>query len=262
MSERAVQWFKQKGSAAIAFSGGVDSAFLLACAVEALGDKAIAVTVRSAFFPEWERSDASEVAYRLGARHIELDADVLADEQIATNDEQRCYYCKRRVFGSIIEEAAIQGIDTVCDGSNADDVNDYRPGARAAQELGVHSPLRELGYTKREIRAASAVMGLPTATKPAYACLATRIPTGEKLTDERLRRIEAAEDYLHRRGFAAVRVRDHGDMARIELAQDDMAAFLQQDFSAIDSELKQAGYRFVTLDLAGYRMGSMNRGTT
>lgn len=258
-TNRLIEWLAGQGSVAVAFSGGVDSTFLLACAKQALGDKVVAYTVRSAFFPAWERQDADKYAEQLGVRHIILDTDMLANESISANDSERCYYCKGAVFGLIKQHAAEQGIHSVCDGTNADDSADYRPGAKAAKELGILSPLQLLGYTKQEIRECSADMALRSAAKPAYACLATRIPAGEAITEERLRRIEAAEHYLHELDFWDVRVRDHGELARIEISQKDMKDFVKQDFERISDEFRTLGYKFTTLELSGYNMGSMNK---
>ena len=258
--ERVKQWFAAyENGAAIAFSGGVDSTFLLACAHEVLGDRVIAYTAVSDFFPKWEQSDAREMAARIGARHEWLQLDVLSVPEIAQNGPRRCYHCKKRIFSAILEQAKIQGINTLCDGSNEDDKGDYRPGMQGAKELGTRSPLLELGLGKAEIRAASARMHLPTAQKPAYACLATRIPTGEPVSREKLARIDRAEAYLHEQGFLAVRVRCHGAIARIEVATQELACFCKEaDFAGISDALKATGFQFVTLDLSGYKTGSMN----
>ena len=258
--ERVKQWFAAcENGAAIAFSGGVDSTFLLACAQAALGDRAIAYTVVSDFFPKWEQRDAKEMAARIGARHEVIHLDVLHVPEIAQNGPKRCYHCKKHLFSAILERARAQGITTLCDGSNEDDKGDYRPGMQGAEELGTRSPLLELGLGKAEIRAASARLQLPTAAKPAYACLATRIPTGERVTKEKLERIDDAEAYLHAQGFQAVRVRCHDAIARIEVASEELARFCREaDFAAISQALKALGFAFVTLDLSGYRTGSMN----
>lgn len=257
-AERLIQWFGKLNSVAIAYSGGVDSTFLLACAQRALGDKVVAYTARSAFFPEWEYHDACKYAQQMGVRHVLLDVDILSCERVVANDDSRCYHCKHHIFSAIKAAAGDMGITAVCDGSNADDKNDYRPGEKAAAELGVLSPLRQLDYTKQEIRDTSADMALQSAGKPAYACLATRIPTGERITDERLRRIEAAENYLHELDFWDVRVRDHGELARIEVSQKDMKDFIRQDFERISREFRHLGYKYATLELSGYSRGSMN----
>lgn len=257
-AQRLIDWFAGLNNVAIAFSGGVDSTFLLACAREALGEKVVAFTIRTSFFPDWEYEDADSFAKELGVRHITLDVDMMQHEDVIRNDDRRCYHCKHMVFGYIKLEAAKIGIDTICDGSNLDDAGDFRPGEEAAKELGVKSPLRELGYTKQEIRECSAAMALKSAGKPAYACLATRIPTGERITEERLRRVEKAEDYLHHLDFWDIRVRDHGDLARIEVSQKDMKDFVKLDFDRISKEFRELGYTYTTLELSGYTMGSMN----
>ena len=258
--ERVKQWFATcENGAAIAFSGGVDSTFLLACAQEALGERVIAYTAISDFFPKWEQSDAKQMALHIGARHELIHLDVLGVPEIAHNGPRRCYYCKKHIFSAILERAKAQGITTLCDGSNEDDKGDYRPGMQGAKELGIRSPLLELGLGKADIRAASARMHLLTAQKPAYACLATRIPTGEMVTKEKLVRIDDAEAYLHAQGFRAVRVRCHDAIARIEVASEELPRFCREaDFAGIAQTLKTLGFSFVTLDLSGYKTGSMN----
>lgn len=256
-----IDWFSTQGRAAIAFSGGVDSTFLLACAQKALNENVKAYTCQSAFVPDWELNEARDFckAHRIAMEVIPL--DILADAKIAQNPIDRCYLCKKRVFGAIVQKAADEGFTVVCDGTNVDDAGDFRPGTRAAKELGVVSPLQLLGYDKQAIRRASASMGLPTAQKPAYACLATRIPTDHPIKKEALERIDKAEQVFHTLGYPAVRVRCHDDLARIELAQDQLAVFLRsEDLSEVSRQVKQAGFRYVSLDLEGYKTGNMNVG--
>lgn len=247
------------GSLAVGFSGGVDSAFLLAAAREALGDSVVAVTARSPFVPASDLEEAIEFCRDRGIRHIIADVDPLGDETIRSNPADRCYHCKKKDFKAIFDIAREQGMRYVADGSNADDVSDYRPGAKAMKELGVISPLQETGLTKKEIRAISKAMGLPTWAKPAAACLASRIPYGDELTEAKLARIDAAESYIKSLGFTNVRVRAHGDLARVELIPDEIDRFAEGSLrKSVSDKLKEIGFIYVTLDLTGYRMGSLN----
>ena len=245
------------GSAAVAFSGGVDSTLLLRAAVDALGERCAAVTVRSVFVPETEQAAAEALCRRLGARQILLDADVLAIPGVAENPPERCYLCKRAIMGRILDAAAEQGLAFVVEGSNLDDQGDYRPGARALRELGVRSPLQEAELTKAEIRALSRTLGLPTADKPAMACLASRFPHGAALTPEGLRRVAAAEKYLTGLGLTQKRVRVHGDLARIETLPEE-AALVTSRAGEVDAAMKALGFRYAALDLGGFRSGNMN----
>lgn len=247
------------GSLAIAFSGGVDSTFLLRTAFEVLGDKAIAVTARSSTYPERELNEAQSFAERIGAKHIIIDSEELDIPNYAENPVNRCYFCKNELFQKIREAARKHGIQTVAEGSNADDMKDFRPGLQAVRELDVKSPLREAGLTKDEIRQLSREMGLPTWDKQSFACLASRFPYGERITKEKLGMVDRAEQYLLDLGFRQVRVRHHGDLARIEVGAGERARFLQQELmETVYTQFKKIGFIYVSLDLMGYRTGSMN----
>jgi len=244
---------------AVAFSGGVDSSLLCSVAREVLGEEAVAITVVSPMLPQSEREGAASVAAMIGIRHI-LFEDNEIEEMVAQNPENRCYHCKKVEFGNILKTAGGLGIEILVEGSNIDDLSDYRPGLLATKELGVRSPLREAGLTKDEIRGISQTRGLPTWNKPAFACLASRIPYGERINTAKLGRIEAAEDSLRQRGFVQFRVRSHGDTARIEVAPEERTKFFDAALmDQISKEIKSAGFLFVSLELEGYKMGNLNR---
>jgi len=245
---------------AIGFSGGVDSTFLLWAALGALGrENVLAIIADTPSLPRREFTEALRLAEQLGAEVCVVRPDELSDPAYAANPPERCYICKRRIFSVIRDEAAARGFGVVLDGSNADDTGDYRPGRRAVAELGVKSPLEETGATKQQIRAWSGEAGLPTAQKPAMACLATRIPFGVRVTVQALAQIERAEAALHDLGFVQCRVRHHGDIARIEVAEDEVPRLLDPCVRKQAAQAAQAaGYRFAALDLLGYRMGSLN----
>lgn len=248
-------------SVVVAFSGGVDSTFLARVAHETLGDRVLLVTATSSTYPESELEEAKELARRMGCRHEVIVSEELAIEGFADNLPDRCYHCKSELFGKIGAIARREKLAVVCDGSNADDLSDYRPGRRALKELGIRSPLCEVGFTKAEIRELSARMGLPTASKPAYACLASRFPYGEKITDEKLKIVGAAEQKIRALGFRLFRVRIHGDAARLEFGKADMdrAWSMRAELSAL---CKETGFVFVSIDLDGYRTGAMNEALT
>ena len=244
---------------AVAFSGGVDSAFLLAVAREVLGDRAIAVTAAPAFVPPRELEEAKAFCEERGIRQVVIPAGNLNIEGVRHNPPDRCYYCKKEIFGKILQVAVENGITVVAEGSNMDDTGDYRPGMRAVRELGVVSPLLEAGLTKAEIRTLSREMGLPTWDKPSFACLASRFVYGEAITDEKLRMVDRAEQLLLDMGFRQFRVRIHGDLARLELLPEELPRATEaENRRRISERLKEYGFSYVTLDLAGYRTGSMN----
>ena len=246
------------GSVVVAYSGGVDSAYLAWIANRTLGDRALAVTADSPSYPERHRQLAIRIAHDFGLRHEIIRTSELERPEYRANPSNRCYYCKTELYSHLSRIAAGRGA-VVVDGNNADDRGDYRPGRQAAREFGVRSPLDEVGLTKQEIRDLSRAAGLPTWDEPASACLSSRIPYDHEVTDEKLRRIERAEQALRALGFRVFRVRHHEEVARIEIARDEMARALQPDVgAAIVRELKAAGYRYVSLDLQGYRTGSLN----
>ena len=243
----------------IAFSGGVDSTFLLRVARDVLGGGVLAVTAVSATYPAEEYERACELAHGMGVRHLTIETDELADTRFCANPADRCYHCKRTLFQQIREVADREGIEIVADASNADDRSDYRPGRRAVAELRIRSPLDEAGLTKDDIRALSRELDLPTWNLPAMACLASRFPYGEEITAEKLERVGAAERFLRELGFPQVRVRMHGDIARIEVAPERVAELATADLRArVVDQLKALGFAYVTLDLQGYRTGSLN----
>ncbi len=257
--QRLKEYIGGLGSALIAFSGGVDSTLLARAAHDALGDKSLAVTAVSRSYPEREREEAKLYAARMGIRHILIESEELDIEGFAQNTPDRCYYCKRELFGKLTALAGKEGIKYILDGTNADDIGDYRPGRRAAEEFGVVSPFLEMGFTKQDIRDVSKELELPTWDKPAYACLSSRFPYGEEITREKLGRVEMSEDYLMKLGFKGFRVRNHGDIARIELRPEDISRLLDDDLRVnVVNMLKSIGYKYVALDLQGYRRGSMN----
>ena len=248
------------GSVIVAYSGGVDSAYLAYMAHHTLGARAIAVTADSPSYPERHRQMAIQIAGQFGLRHEIIHTNELERPEYRANPANRCYYCKHELYTHLSRIASTREA-VVVDGNNADDRGDYRPGRQAAREFGVRSPLDDVSLTKDEIRELSHRAGLPTWDEPASACLSSRIPYHSEVTDEKLRMIERAEQVLRSLGFRVCRVRHHDDLARIEIGQHELARALEPETSAaIISELKGLGYRYVTIDLQGYRTGSLNEG--
>ena len=248
------------GSVIVAYSGGVDSAYLACVAGRTLGDRAVAVTADSPSYPERHRQLAIRIARDFGLRHEIIHTSELERPEYRANPANRCYYCKHELYTHLARLASARHA-IVVDGNNADDRGDYRPGRQAAREFGVRSPLDEVDLRKDEIRELSRRAGLPTWDEPASACLSSRIPYHHEVTDEKLRTIERAETALRALGFRVCRVRHYDELARVEIGRDEMARALEPEIrAAIVRELKAAGYRYVTLDLQGYRTGSLNEG--
>ncbi|MBR3103667.1 MAG: ATP-dependent sacrificial sulfur transferase LarE [Lachnospiraceae bacterium] len=257
---RLKEYIRELGSLAVGFSAGVDSTFLLTVAHEVLGEKVIAVTGTDASVPERELKEAKAFCEERGIRHIIFRMDPMKEEGYRKNGPDRCYFCKRGIYTEIRRIAEENGIEYMAEGSNMDDLGDYRPGLRAVDELGVKSPLREAKMTKADIRMLSKDMGLPTWSKPAYACLASRFVYGEEITEEKLKMIDQAEQFLIEHGFLQERVRMHGKIARIEVPAGDIPRLAEDGIrEQIVACFQKIGFQFVTLDLRGYQMGSMNR---
>ncbi|MCS7286809.1 MAG: ATP-dependent sacrificial sulfur transferase LarE [Anaerolineae bacterium] len=253
--QKLLDYLSGLGSVVVALSGGVDSSFLLWAALKALGpEKVLAVTLISPVVPARERRAVAQLAEELGARHLFLPTDQINDPQFLANPPERCYFCKKENFSRLIDLAREEGFQCVVEGSNTDDDRDFRPGAKAVKELGVLSPLKEVGLSKEEIRRLSRLAGLPTWDKPPESCLATRFPRGTPITLRELAMVEKAEDFLISLGLKMVRVRHHYPIARIEVGKEEMGKVVERA-EEIASALKAIGYTYVVLDLEGYRPG-------
>ncbi|HET9016760.1 MAG TPA: ATP-dependent sacrificial sulfur transferase LarE [Thermomicrobiaceae bacterium] len=245
------------GSVVVAYSAGVDSTLVLRVARDVLGDRVVAATGLSDTYPEEEMAEARALAAELGVRHVMVRTEELTDPRYAMNSHQRCFFCKQELYGKLREVADEHGLEHIVDGTNADDLGDHRPGLRAARERGVRSPLQEVGFTKEEIRALSSELGLRTWDKPAFACLSSRFPYGTPITLTALRQVADGERAMRRLGFRGFRVRHHDTVARLEVDVADFNRVLEHH-DEIVAALQAVGYRYVALDLQGYRRGSLN----
>lgn len=257
--EQLIEYIRSLGSAAVAFSSGVDSTFLLYAAKEALGDKVIAITASSCSFPERELHEASAFCEEHGIQQLVVRSEELKIEGFSHNPKNRCYLCKRELFEKFRVIADERGINEILEGSNLDDNGDYRPGLQAVAELDIKSPLRSIGFSKEQIRILSRYLGLPTWDKQSFACLSSRFPYGEEITEEKLRMVDRAEQLLLDLGFHQLRVRIHGKIARIELIPSEFESFMKEKTRKhVHEEFRKIGFEYVTLDILGYRTGSMN----
>jgi len=256
-----MHWLGRLPNAVVAFSGGVDSTFVLASARKVLGEMVQAYTVKTPYIPDWELEEAAEYCKKNGIRHRVILAAILPE--IMHNPENRCYLCKKHLFSVLKKEAQQEGFNIVLDGSNADDTGAYRPGLAALQELEIRSPLLENGITKTDVRYFSRRLGLPTAEKPSYSCLLTRLPYNYEVKTDELERIEKAERYLASLGYGTSRVRNHGTIARIELEKDRITEFVNSPIvKGVIAQFHKLGYEYITIDLDGYRSGSFDTNLT
>ena len=259
--ERLCAIFTSFDDVIVAFSGGVDSTFVLKVAQETIGDRVLALTTTSPTMPDQDRISALEMAQQIGARHLVIESNELEIPGYVQNPLNRCYLCKHNLFTVCETKARELGIKTIVDGLNLDDLHDYRPGIKAASEMSVRHPLVEAELTKAEVRELSRTLGLPTWDRPASPCLSSRFPYGTTITEEGLRKVEQGEQLLHALGFKVARVRYHGDVARLEVDANEIARLLEPSTrDLVAAELKKIGFRFVTVDLRGFRSGSLNEG--
>ena len=250
---------RDMGTVLVAYSGGVDSTFLAVTAHEVLGKNSLAVFAASPVAPPMEKEEAEALAHNIGLRFKIIESSEMSNPDFVANPPERCYYCKRELFSELKPIAQAEGLKWIADGTNADDLSDFRPGRKASAEAGIRSPLLEAGLTKAEIRQLSHAQGLPTWDRPASPCLASRIPYGIPVTAETLNKIARGEQYLHSLGLRQLRLRHHGDIARIELDPEDMDKIIKPEIRQdIVKHLKALGYKYVALDLTGYRIGSLN----
>jgi pyridinium-3,5-biscarboxylic acid mononucleotide sulfurtransferase len=258
--DRLLEYLRSLRRVAVAFSGGIDSTVVTNAAYLALGDDAVAVTADSPSVPRAEIDEARRLAEQIGIRHLIVATEEFADANYVRNDGSRCYYCKNALYGRIEELLADLEVDVICSGANLDDQGDYRPGLKAAAEHGVRHPLQEAGFTKADVRALALAWGLPTWDKPASPCLSSRLAPSVEVTRERTARVEAAEEYLHALGYRECRVRLHdGELARVEVHASELQRLLEPDVRAgLVARLKELGFRYVTLDLEGFRSGNLN----
>lgn len=254
-----IEFIKKLGPVAVAFSGGVDSSLVAAAAFRAHGSSALAVTIASELFPEAEAQCAADIAKNIGIRHKIIWISVLGNESVITNPPDRCYHCKSDDFSAIIKSASEEGIKTVLDGTNADDPKGHRPGLRALKEMGIISPLLELGMNKEMVRAAAKELGLPNYERPSSPCLASRFPYGVRLTTEKIERVRAAEEFIRSLGVSVLRVRDHDGLARIEVEPHEIPKLSSEEVAKkIVVKLRSLGYNYITVDLEGFRSGSLD----
>ena len=252
-------YIKTLESVVVAFSGGVDSSLVAKVCYAVLGDKTLAITARSETYPSYEYEDAQKIAREIGVPHMTIDTSELGIDGFSQNPPNRCYYCKSELFGKLKDIAMQKGYENVADGTNLDDVSEYRPGQEAAKEIGVRSPLKECGLRKADIREISKHLNLSNWDKPSYACMSSRFPYGESITEGKLILVAAAEKYLRSIGLKQFRVRHHDTIARIEVLPEDIPTLLQNDRRIeLVKKFKEIGYKYVTIDMEGYRSGSMN----